>query len=228
MVSRSARPIVALARQPGPNTPSCELIPSRRRCGPFTMVTCTAPDSVAVWEWKLWFSSVMARMAVAMSGMYSGSEPAITALMASFSAVMTMFSRVGTVPITASGARPAASSMSATRAGVGGTMGMPSVHPRSKKASMASKASPASIRFEVRVAWVALHASGPQSSSAAMRSTGATTGSIGLVSTCDACRAMSAGRSERSRSTSSATCRARSASSGPFKLPTGKGVTTYG
>ena len=45
---RRARPIVALARQPGPKHPAVQLMSSSGRAGPLTMTTWAAPDSVPV------------------------------------------------------------------------------------------------------------------------------------------------------------------------------------
>ena len=74
--------------------------------------------------------SVIASVAATRTGMYSGRQPAITALMASSSALRTR-SRSGISPSTWSGARPAASRKARTRFSVGGTTGRPSVQPRS-------------------------------------------------------------------------------------------------
>ena len=43
MTRRTARPMVALARQPGPNRLSSQLISSRRAMGPLTMTRGPAP-----------------------------------------------------------------------------------------------------------------------------------------------------------------------------------------
>ena len=91
---------------------------------------CAAPDSVPVTLWQLPFSWRWARTAATTTGMYSGRQPAITALMATCSAVTTT-SRVGTAPSTMSGSSPATARNSSTSSGVGGTTGRPSVQPRS-------------------------------------------------------------------------------------------------
>ena len=77
----------------------------------------------------------------ARTGMYSGLQPAITALIAAFSTVQG--GRLGgTLPITSSGLRRVPRSMRRMRASVGGTTGRPSVQPRSKQASIGSSHSP--------------------------------------------------------------------------------------
>ncbi len=94
------------------------------------MTACAAPESVPVVEWQFPNSSRWARTAATTTGKYSGRQPAITALIAACSAV-TVTSRVGTVPRTASGARPAVARKASTFSGVAGTTGRPSVQPRS-------------------------------------------------------------------------------------------------
>jgi hypothetical protein len=70
----------------------------------------------------------MAWSAAPTTGKYSGRQPAITALMAAFSAV-TARSRTGSWSSTSSGSHEPAASMASTRSSVGGTTGSPSVHP---------------------------------------------------------------------------------------------------
>src|SRR6266849_2977955 len=67
--------------------------------------------------------------------MYSGRQPASTALIATFSATTTVF-RPAISPRTSSRRNPAPASISATDFAVGGTTGSPSVQPRSKYASI--------------------------------------------------------------------------------------------
>src|SRR5262245_25261072 len=67
--------------------------------------------------------------------MYSGRQPASAALMATFSATMTVL-RPGISPRISSRRSPAPASISATDFSVGGTTGSPSVQPRSKYASI--------------------------------------------------------------------------------------------
>src|SRR5882724_3512892 len=82
--------------------------------------------------------------------MYSGLQPAITALIATFSAVMdtTRFVMKATC---CCGASRAASSIAPTRSGVGGTTGRPSVQPCAKQNSIASPTSWTWYRFDVSV-----------------------------------------------------------------------------
>jgi len=86
-MSRTARPIVALARQPGPNTPAPELIWSWLRIGPFTMTSGEGAFVVAETPWRSNASSQTASSAAMTTGRYSGRQPAITALIAIFSTV---------------------------------------------------------------------------------------------------------------------------------------------
>ena len=48
MMSRIARPMVALARFPGPNTLPAEFMPKSRTAGPLTMTTGAEPPVLAV------------------------------------------------------------------------------------------------------------------------------------------------------------------------------------
>ena len=85
--SRTARPIVALARQPGPNTPAPELISSRARIGPLTITSGDGALVVAETPCRSNASSQTASIAAMTTGRYSGRQPAITALIAIFSTV---------------------------------------------------------------------------------------------------------------------------------------------
>ena len=91
-------------------------------------------------------SSVQAAStAASTTGRYSGRQPAITALTATFSTVHSTRSG-GTTATTSSGARVVPSSMRRTRASVGGTTGRPSVQPRSNRASNSSSRAASSMR----------------------------------------------------------------------------------
>src|SRR5436309_12772778 len=79
--SRTARPIVALARQPGPNTPAPELISSRARIGPFTITSGDGALVVAETPCRSNASSQTASIAAMTTGRYSGRQPALTAWM---------------------------------------------------------------------------------------------------------------------------------------------------
>ena len=70
----------------------------------------------------------MACHAVATTGKCIGRQPAMTALMASFSAVIAC-ARTGSMPRSWSGGIIAHSRQAATAAAVGGTTGKPSVQP---------------------------------------------------------------------------------------------------
>ncbi len=95
-------------------------------------------------------SSVSAASSAASStGMYSGLQPASTALIATFSTVTGTRSG-GISPTTSSGWRLVPLSMRSTRTGVGGTTGRPSLQPRSKQASIGSSALPMSISRDCR------------------------------------------------------------------------------
>ena len=75
-------------------------------------------------------SSSAASTAASTTGMYSGLQPAITALTATFSTVQG-WRLGGARPSTSPGSRVVPSSMASTRASVGGTTGRPSDQPRS-------------------------------------------------------------------------------------------------
>ena len=91
-------------------------------------------------------SSVQAASTAARTtGRYSGRQPAMTALTATFSTVHSTRSGGTTVTIS-SGSRVVPSSIRRTRASVGGTTGRPSVQPRSKRASNSSSRAASSMR----------------------------------------------------------------------------------
>src|SRR2546430_385693 len=93
--------------------------------------------------------------AATTTGMYSGLQPAITALMATFSAVIDT-ARCSTKAICCLGSSRAASSILATFGAVGGTTGRPSVQPCWKQNSIASSSEPSTAwRFEVSVVGMA-------------------------------------------------------------------------
>ena len=137
--------MLALARWPWPSALTPELTPTARAMGPLTM--STGPANMVVHRRPCMPNSSIkaASTAANTSGMYSGLQPAITALMATFSTVHACSSG-GTEPNTSPGRRVVPASMRNTRCGVGGTTGKPSVQPRLKHASMSSSESP-------RVTW---------------------------------------------------------------------------
>src|SRR5258705_3068612 len=140
-ISRSARPIVALARQPGPKTPAAQLMSSALRAGPLTMKSGEWKFVVADTPWRSKASSHMASTPAMITGRYSGRQPAMTALTAIFSTVARpKFG--GTSAICSPPSRPEPATMAATPPPVGGTTGKPSVTPRSKRVSKGSGSGP--------------------------------------------------------------------------------------
>ena len=112
-----------------------EFIPMACVIGPFT-ITPGRPVGRRQQPWMLNSSVHAASTAASTTGRYSGLQPAITALIATFSTVHSTRSG-GTTATTSSGSRVVPSSMRST-ASVGGTTGRPSVQPRSNIASMSS------------------------------------------------------------------------------------------
>src|ERR1044071_4793232 len=120
--SCSARPIVALARLPWPMQLRPLFMPMRWAIGPLT--TSTGPEKYVVHRrpCMLKRSVHAACTAASTTGRYSGKQPAMTALIATFSTVTGTRSG-GTTATTSSGARLVPSRMRSTRAGVGGPAG---------------------------------------------------------------------------------------------------------
>src|SRR5262245_808557 len=85
--SRTARPIVAFARQPGPKTPAPQLTSSAPRTGPLRTRSGLGEFVVADTPWRSNASSHTASTAAMTTGRYSGLHPAITALTEIFSTV---------------------------------------------------------------------------------------------------------------------------------------------
>ena len=81
---RTARPMVALARQPGPKTPAPELMSSAARIGPFTITRGATASVVPETPRRQKRSSHIASTAASTTGRYAGRQPAITALIAIF------------------------------------------------------------------------------------------------------------------------------------------------
>src|SRR5689334_15519651 len=138
--SRRARPMVALARTPGPKRfpPPCRPIASRT--GPLTITMSAAPPVLVAGPWSVNAGSPMARSAAPTTGKYSGRQPAMTALIAACHAV-TARSRTGSWSSTASAGHGPPASIRSTSAAVGGTTGSPSVQPWAKQASTACQGS---------------------------------------------------------------------------------------
>ena len=113
-------------------------IPISAAIGPLTTAHSAAPPVLVSTVCRLNAASNIASSAATTTGKYSGLQPAITALIAAFSSV-TPRPRAGRKPISSSGSvAPTSSSIASTRAGVGGTIGRPSVQPRPKNSSWTS------------------------------------------------------------------------------------------
>src|SRR2546429_2658692 len=78
--SRSARPMVALARQPEPKTPAPQLMSSSPRRGPLTITSGAGAFVVAAAPGGSKAAADPAPTAASTTGRYSGRQPAITAL----------------------------------------------------------------------------------------------------------------------------------------------------
>src|SRR4051794_29619763 len=103
-------------------------MPISRRTGPFT--TSTGPTNIVVASTPCMENagSSTASTAASTTGKYSGLQPAITALIATFSTVSTP-ELGGQMPTTSFGSRLVPASMRSTRCCVGGTTGSPSDQP---------------------------------------------------------------------------------------------------
>ena len=120
--------MVALARVPCPKTFLPQLSPISWRMGPLTMTSGPTKYVVASTPCRLKASVHAASTAAITTGRYSGLQPAMTALMATFSTVAgARFG--GTSATTSPGWREVPASIRATRSSVGGTTGRPSVMP---------------------------------------------------------------------------------------------------
>ena len=86
--SRMARPITAVARSLLPSALKVPLAPSSSRIGPLITTSTAQPPVLAVAPCSRKSSCIIAVQAVATTGKCMGRQPAITALMASFSAVI--------------------------------------------------------------------------------------------------------------------------------------------
>ena len=137
ITSCSARPMLAFARLPWPSAFTPEFMPMRRAIGPFT--TTIGPENQVVHSRPCIANSgaSAASTTARTTGMYSGLQPAITALIATFSTVHgALFG--GIAPITSCASRLVPPSIRSTRTGVGGTTGSPSLQPREKHSSCSS------------------------------------------------------------------------------------------
>ena len=86
--SLMARPIAAVARSLLPNALNVPAAPSSRRIGPFSTISTAQPPVEEVAPCSRNSGRSMAAKAVSTTGKCIGRQPAMTALMASFSAVM--------------------------------------------------------------------------------------------------------------------------------------------
>ena len=86
-ISLIALPMVAFARQHGPKAPDLLLISNCLAIGPLTIMRGATGWVVGCIPTSPNRSSDIASIAVMIIGMYSGRQPAITALMAIFSTV---------------------------------------------------------------------------------------------------------------------------------------------
>src|SRR5215472_2644259 len=137
MSSLSMRPMLALARLPLPRALWVAFIPISRRTGPLTTANGALPPVLAEQPCNPNSAAHTARTSATTTRMYSGRQPAMTAAMAIFSPLMRR-RRTGSTPTISAGSIPTASRKRCTRAGVGGTIGRPSVQPLSWKSSFAA------------------------------------------------------------------------------------------
>ncbi len=126
--SRMARPITAVARSELPSALKLPVAPISNRMGPFSTTSTAQPPVLAVAPCARNGSCIIAVQAVTTTGKCIGRQPAITELIASFSAVMAR-PRTGSMAINWSGVIIAHSRQARTSSGVGGTTGRPSVQP---------------------------------------------------------------------------------------------------
>src|SRR5262249_61652215 len=115
MTRRIARPIVALARKPGPNRLPRALMSSSRAIGPFTIRTGLAGFVVPWTPYRLNGLARMAFTAVTTTGKYSGLHPAMTALTAIL-AIVASPQRGGIAPSDVARSRALPAGSRATRA----------------------------------------------------------------------------------------------------------------
>ena len=103
-------------------------MPSRSAMGPLTITTGAAPPVVAWHPARLNGVCRAAFTQATTTGKYSGRQPAITALMATFSMVTSELEGCA-MPRDSDGSSPQGPSMRCTASSVAGTTGIPSVHP---------------------------------------------------------------------------------------------------
>ena len=142
MMSLTARPTEAFTPQPCELKSRPSLIPISLAMGPLT-TTMGKSVCAVVMTWLTWNSSApMACTAVTMMGMAPGAQPAMMALAAMRSTVISASLGMRRA-IISSPLRPEAATNRSTISSVGGMTGSPSVAPRSKSAPFAPMGSPA-------------------------------------------------------------------------------------
>src|SRR5215472_7935556 len=82
MSKRRARPILALARQPGPRAPRPALSPACSAAGPLTMANGVDGPVVVAMPLRLKSGTQTARTRAVSTGRYAGRQPAMTAFAA--------------------------------------------------------------------------------------------------------------------------------------------------
>ena len=99
---RTARPMTAVARSLLPSALNVPSIPSSRRTSPLTTMKTAQPPVLAVAPCRVNSSRSIAASAATTTGKCTGRQPAITALTATFSAVIAR-ARTGSTPMRESG-----------------------------------------------------------------------------------------------------------------------------
>src|SRR2546427_540308 len=147
-ISGRARPMVALARVPGPRAPAAQLSSIVTRAGPLTMKMGATASVVPEIPTRSNASSHIARTAATTTGMYSGRQPAITALIAIFSIVARPLAGAALARSPAA-RRSGAPIIAAARARAGGPTGTPAGAPTSAPAAGRSIAPTARPRTSI-------------------------------------------------------------------------------
>src|SRR3989454_12558884 len=127
-ISGRARPMVGLARVPGRRAPAAQLSSIVTRAGPLTMKMGATASVVPEIPTRSNASSHIARTAATTTGMYSGRQPAITALIAIFSIVARPLAGAA-LAVGSSAGRADAPRLPAARPRGGGPAGRPAGAP---------------------------------------------------------------------------------------------------
>src|SRR5688572_12917064 len=136
-MSRSARPMVVLARKPGPKQPAPPCSPILPAYGPFTIMSGATPCIVHCTPPMLNSSRMTCFTAPSTTGRYSGLQPAIRAWIATVRTVAGSIAG-GIGPTSSSGSRRVPVNIHRTRSSVGVTTGKPSDHSFPRKNSNSS------------------------------------------------------------------------------------------